>query len=190
MKIAVLWRNRHEKSDAPDAALDYSARMERPSTIHGLIHTRRELVARLERSRGEIKSYLSGIDAIDVALKLFGADGTNAKPMRLPPAHPARKGEFQRIALDLLRETGEPISSHMVAKRFCDIRELNLDDAAFKSVRYRASSGLCNMQIRRMIRRIGPKGPEARWKLVDGFDVGRARYWDAEIRDVRVHDDP
>ena len=158
--------------------------MERPNTVHGLIDKRRELVALLERSRAEIKTLISGIDALDVALKLFGADGSNAKPMRLPPAHPAGKGEFQRIALDLLRETGEPISSRMVAQRFCDNRSLNLDDAAFKSVRYRASSGLHNMRIRRMIRRVGPKGPNARWQLVEGFDLGRARYWNAEFRDV------
>lgn len=155
--------------------------------MHGLINKRRELVALLERSRAEIKTLISGIDALDVALKLFGADGNNAKPMRLPPAHPAGKGEFQRITLDLLRETGEPISSQMVAQRFCENRELNLDDAAFRAVRYRASSGLHNMRLRRMIRRIGPKGPDARWQLVDGFDIGRARYWNADFREISTH---
>ena len=60
---------------------------------------RRELVARLERARAEIKTLITSLDALDIALKLFGADGTNAKRMRLPPAHPAAKGEFQRAAL-------------------------------------------------------------------------------------------
>ena len=126
----------------------YCGRVERPNTVHGLIDKRRELVALLERSRSEIKTLISGIDALDVALRLFGADGSNAKPMRLPPAHPAGKGEFQRIALDLLRETGEPISSRLVAQRFCENRSLNLDDTAFRSVRYRASSGLCQSNLR------------------------------------------
>jgi hypothetical protein len=158
--------------------------MERPNTVAGLIHKRRELVARLERARAEIKTLICGLDALDVALQLFGADGTNAKPMRLPPAHPAAKGEFQRAVLDLFRETGGPITSCMVAKRFCEGRGLHVDDAAFKAIRYRASSGLCNMRTRRMIRRIGPKGSGAQWVLVEGFDLGRSRYWQADLRDA------
>lgn len=158
--------------------------MERPNTVAGLIEKRRELTARLERTRAEIKSLVTGLDAIDIALKLFGADGSQARPLRLPPAHPAAKGEFQRAALDLFRDTGGPISSQMVARRFCEARGLSLDDAAFKAIRYRASSGLCNMQTRGMIRRIGPKGPAARWVLVEGFDIGRSRYWNADLRDM------
>lgn len=158
--------------------------MERPNTVAGLIEKRRELVAKLERARAEIKTLICGLDALDGALKLFGADGTNAKPMRLPPAHPAAKGEFQRLALDLFRETGGPISSRMVAERFCKNREIELDNVAFRSIRYRASSGLGNMRNRQMIRRIGPKGADARWVLVDGFDLGRSRYWMADLRDT------
>lgn len=158
--------------------------MERPNTVSGLIEKRRELVARLEVARSEIKTLVSGLDALDVALKLFGADGTSAKPMRLPPAHPAVKGEFQRIALDLFRETGGPISSRLVAERFCKNRGFEPDDAAFKGIRYRASTGLCHMRDRRMIRRVGPKGADARWVMVDGFDLGRPRYWSAELRDT------
>ena len=158
--------------------------MPRPNTVAGLIEKRRELAARLERARAEIKTLITGLDALDVALRLFGSDGASAKPMRLPPAHPAAKGEFQRAALDLFRETGGPISSRMVAERFCESRGLNVDDAVFKAIRYRASSGLCNMRTRRMIRRIGPKGPDARWALVEGFDLGRSRYWIADLRDT------
>ena len=158
--------------------------MERPNTVAGLIEKRRELVARLERARAEIKTLISGLDALDITLKLFGAEGSNAKPMRLPPAHPAAKGEFQRAALDLFRETGGPISSRMVATRFCETRGLDLDDAAFRSIRCRASSGLWNMRKRRMIRRVGPKGSDAKWVLVDGFDLGRSRYWIADLRDA------
>lgn len=158
--------------------------MERPNTVAGLIHKRRELVARLEVVRAETKTLVNGLDALDVALKLFGADGTGAKRMRLPPAHPAAKGEFQRAALDLFRETGAPITSRMVADRFCENRGLALDDAAFKAIRYRASNGLCNMRTRRMIQRIGKKGADAQWKLVEGFDLGRSRYWQAGLRNI------
>lgn len=157
--------------------------MERPNTVSGLINKRRELMARLEMVRAEMKSLVSGIDALDVALRLFGAEGKDTKPMRLPPAHPAGKGEFQRVVLDLFRETGGPISSRMVAERFCQKRDLIADDAVFRSIRYRASSGLCNMQKRKMVRRVGPKGVDARWVLVEGFDLGRSRYWHPDLRD-------
>lgn len=80
--------------------------MDRPLTVSGLIDKRRELVARVKLARAEIKTLTIGIDALDVTLKLFGADGRNAKPMRLPIAHPAAKGEFQRIVLDLRSRAG------------------------------------------------------------------------------------
>ena len=56
--------------------------------------------------------------------------------MRLPPAHPAVKGEFQRITLDLFRDTGGPITSRMVAMRFCENRGFEPDDAAVTRIGY------------------------------------------------------
>ena len=145
--------------------------MERPNTVAGLIEKRRELVARLKAAKTEIKTLAHGIDAIDAVLKLFAPEinGADAKPMRLPIPHAADKGEIQRAALDLLREAaGEPITSQMVAQRFCEARELHLDDAGFKAIRYRASSALSNMRDKGMIRLIGTKGATARWTLTDG----------------------
>jgi hypothetical protein len=151
--------------------------MERPNTVAGLLEKRRELEAHLKVARAQIKTLTVGLDALDVALRLFGAVGIKTKPMRLPPAHPAAKGEFQRAALDLFRETGAPITSRMVADRFCEARGLSIDDTAFKAIRYRASSGLCNMRDQGMIRRVGAKkGANARWALAEGFDLDRARY--------------
>lgn len=137
---------------------------------------------RLVHQRGQRLLAVVGIPLAQLEALLDGIPV--ATDSQMPPAHPAGKGEFQRIALDLLRETGEPISSQMVAQRFCENRELTLDDHAFRSIRYRASSGLYNMRLRKMVRRIGPKGPEARWQLVEGFDIGRARYWRADFREL------
>jgi len=151
--------------------------MERPNTVAGLLQKRRELVARLKVARADVKSFVIGIDAIDVTLKLFGAEVIATRPMRLPPAHAAGKGEFQRAALDLFRETGAPITSRMLAERFCKSRGLTVDDATFKSIRYRASSGLSHMRDRGMVRRVGArKGANAQWALVEGFDLEQARY--------------
>lgn len=65
----------------------------------------------------------------------------------------------------------------MVAERFCESRDLVLDDVTFKSIRYRTSSCLCNMQDRGMVKRVeSRKGPNARWALADGFDLAQPRY--------------
>lgn len=166
--------------------LSYPAGMERPNTVSGLLEKRRELEARLKVARAEIKTIIVGLDALDIALRLFGATGILTKPKRLPPAHPAGKGEFQRLALDLFRETEGPITSLMVAKRFCETRGLTLDDIAFKFVRYRASSGLCNMRARRMVERVGAaRGENASWVLAKGFDEDRSRYWSPDLRDAK-----
>src|ERR1039458_9505721 len=105
--------------------------MERPNTVAGLIEKRRELVARLKLAKAEIKSLHSGIDAIDAVLKLFApeVDGSMAKEMRLPVPYAADKGEMQRAALDLLRETQAPITSLMVAERFCEERGFQIGRA-------------------------------------------------------------
>ena len=151
--------------------------MERPNTVKGLLQKRRELTARLKFVEAEAKTLTMGLDALDIALRLFGSEDARTRPMRLPPAHPAAKGEFQRLALDLFRETGSPITSRMVADRFCEMRSLTVDEVTYKSIRYRATNGLCNMRSRGMIRRVGAtKGANARWALVEGFDLGRARY--------------
>jgi hypothetical protein len=152
--------------------------MERPNTVSGLIQKRRELVARLKLAQTEAKSLVIGIDAVDATLKLFGADySIDNRPKRLPTPHPAAKGEFQRAAFDLLRETGKPITSLMVAQRFCGNRNLNADDVAFKFIRYRASSCLCNMRERGMICRVGTgRSVNASWELVEGFDPEISSY--------------
>jgi len=151
--------------------------MERPNTVAGLLQKHRELNARLKAVEAEMKTLIMGLDAIDISLRLFGSEDVRTKPMRLPTAHPAAKGEFQRHALDLLRETKTPITSRMLADRFCEVRNLKVDDATYKSIRYRATNGLCNMRNRGMVRRVGAtKGTNARWELAPGFDLDRARY--------------
>ena len=151
--------------------------MERPNTVAGLLQKRRELTARLRAVEAETKTLKMGLDAIDISLRLFGSEDARTKPMRLPAAHPAAKGEFQRHALDLLRETDAPITSRMLADRFCEVRNLKVDEATYKSIRYRASTGLCHMRSSGMVCRVGAaKGSNARWYLAPGFDLDRARY--------------
>ena len=144
--------------------------MERPNTVAGLIEKRRELVARLKVAQNDIQSLTSGIDAIDVVLKLFAPeiDGRAAKPMRLPIPHAAGKGEMQRTALELLREPGEAITSRMLAQRFCERRGLHLDDMSFKRIHYRASSAIGHLRQKGLIRQVGRKGADVQWAICDG----------------------
>jgi DUF1680 family protein len=141
--------------------------MERPNTVAGLIDKRRELVARLKIAEAETKTLTIGIDAIDVVLKLFAPeiDGAQAKPKRLPNYHAAGKGEMQRAAMDLMRETGAPITSRMVAIRFCEARGLRPDDATFTNIRNRASNALCNMRDKGMVQQAGRDGANVLWRL-------------------------
>lgn len=136
MNFPVLWRKRHENFRAWELPTSYPGGMERPNTVSGLLEKRRELEARLKVARTEIKKLIVGLDALDVALRLFGAADVATKPKRLPHPHPAAKGEFQRLALDLFRETEGPITSLMVAKRFCENRDLALVAFPLKSGPY------------------------------------------------------
>lgn len=146
--------------------------MERPNTVAGLIEKRRELVARLKLSEAETKTLTVGIDAIDTVLKLFAPEisGADARAMRLPSYHAAGKGEFQRAALDLLRETDGPITSRMVAARFCETRGLNPDDATSAAIRQRASNVLHHMRGNGMVRQVGREGTTVQWALADNGD--------------------
>jgi hypothetical protein len=142
--------------------------MERPNTVAGLINKRRELVAKLKLAEADAKALTVGIDALDVVLKLFApdVDGAAAKPMRLPTYHAASKGEMQRAALDLLRQTGAPITSRMVAQRFCQARGLTPDDATFTNIRNRASNALCHMRDKGIIQPVGRDKANVCWGLV------------------------
>ena len=144
--------------------------MERPNTVAGLIEKRRELVARLKFTRDDIKTLTCGIDAIDVVLKLFAPeiDGQTAKPMRLPIPHAAGRGEMQRTALELLRGTGEAVTSRMLAERFCERRGLHLDDTSFKKVHYRASNAMRHLRQKGLVRQVGEKDANVQWAICDG----------------------
>lgn len=146
--------------------------MERPNTVAGLIDKRRELVARLKLAKAEIKTLTGGIDALDVVLKLFAPEinGADAKAKRLPTYHAASKGEMRRAALDLLRETGAPITSRMVAERFCQKRGLSPDDASFTNIRNRAANALHHMRAKGMIRAVGQEGANVLWGYATGYE--------------------
>jgi hypothetical protein len=144
--------------------------MERPNTVAGLLEKRRELVARLKAANAEIKTLTIGLDAIDVVLKLFAPEinAADAKPMRLPIPHGAAKGEMQRAALTALRETQGPITSRIVAERFCQARGLHLDPAAFQGVHHRASNAMRHLRAKGLIQMVGKRGQDVRWTLTDG----------------------
>ena len=65
--------------------------MERPNTVAGLIEKRRELVARRKLAEADIKAFTSGIDAIDIVLKLFGSEIGRSKCQAQAFADPARR---------------------------------------------------------------------------------------------------
>ena len=140
---------------------------ERPNTVSGLLDKRRELAARLKVATVEVATLTTNLDALDTVIRLFApeADIGGLKEKRLPPPYPARKGEFQRIALSLLRETEAPITSLMLAERFCALRDLKPDAPTLTSLRNRCSNALGHMKGRGLVQQINTPGPYRGWVL-------------------------
>jgi hypothetical protein len=141
--------------------------MERPNTVAGLLDKHRELTARLKVARADVNSLTMKLDALDIVIQLFApeVDCGTLKEKRLPPPHAARKGEFQRIAMVLMRETAGPITSLAVAERFCASRGMKPDERTLKSIRNRASNALDHMKDKGMIRQVEQPGAYRGWVL-------------------------
>ena len=141
--------------------------IERPNTVAGLLDKRRELSARLKAASADVRQLTSDIDALDVVIRLFASeiDGRGLKAKRLPSPFTAKKGEMQRIALTMMREADRPITSIMLAERFCEARGLKPDDLTLTSIRNRASIAIGRMKGRGLVRQVPLAGDYKGWRL-------------------------
>jgi hypothetical protein len=139
----------------------------RPNTVAGLIEKRRELTARLRVASAEARQLTSDIDALDVVIRLFAPeiDGRGLKAKRLPSPFTAKKGEMQRISLAMMRGSDAPITSIMLAERFCSARGLRPDDQTLTSIRNRASIALGRMKARGLVQQVPQAGEYKGWRL-------------------------
>ena len=144
--------------------------IERPNTVAGLLDKRRDLSARLKAASADVRQLTSDIDALDVVIRLFASDidGRGLKAKRLPSPFTAKKGEMQRIALAMMREEDRPITSIMLAERFCEARGLKPDDQTLTSIRNRASIAIGRMKGRGLVRQVPLAGEYKGWRLSYG----------------------
>lgn len=141
--------------------------MERPNTVAGLIDKRRELTTRLKATEATARALTADIDALDAVLRIFAPDieGRGLKAKRLPTPFTAKKGEMQRLALAMLRETDRPMTSIALAERFCAKRGLKADDLTLTSLRNRASIAIGRMKARGIVREVPLPGGYKGWRL-------------------------
>jgi hypothetical protein len=143
--------------------------MERPNTVAGLMEKRRTLAARLKIVQGEVQALTVDIDALDTVLRLFAPeiDGRTLKAKRLPSPFHAAKGELQRLVLDTIRETGGPVTSLMVAERFCAARGMTPDDRTIITIRGRVGSIIGKMKQKGALCQVPLAGTYKGWAQPD-----------------------
>ena len=104
--------------------------MENQSTINGLVRKRSELAGMIDRHQAELVTLLSDLNAIDSALRIFDPDIELAeitmKP--LPPRNGAARGQMTLLALNILREAGEPLLTEEINRRLMTARGLSVSD--------------------------------------------------------------
>lgn len=144
--------------------------MERPNTVSGLLEKRRELSAYLKNAMADVKRLTNDIDALDTVIRLFASDidGRNMKARRLPAPFAARKGELQRTVLDTIRmANGAPVTSIMIAERFCASRGLAPDDRTMTTIRNRISGAIIKMRARGLVHEGASSGQYKGWLLAE-----------------------
>lgn len=99
-------------------------------TLHGLLRKRGELTSEVEALRANLEQRMGALDAIDQAIRVFKPDiGLEDLPERpAPPPNAAFRGEVQRFLLDTLRHAPEPLTTHDMARKVMEARQLNTAD--------------------------------------------------------------
>ena len=141
--------------------------MERPNTVAGLIEKRRVTLANLKLAQADAQRLTADLDALDRVIGLFAPEieGRGFKAKRLPPPYAARKGEMQRAVMDTMREADGPVTSLMIAQRFCEARGLEADGPTLTMIRNRASGTLGKMCANGAVQAVALAGGYKGWTL-------------------------
>lgn len=143
--------------------------MENEHVLSGLIRKRAEIAGQLEDAQGRVRQLIIDIDNVDATIRIFQPDIDLAeiRPKPLPPRHAAFKGEISRAILDVLRESGEALSTHDLTVRVMTARSLNLADKRLVvTLQKRIGAALRHMRGRgRMQSERGTSGRMA-WRLL------------------------
>ena len=122
-------------------------RMERPSTVAGLLAKRKELLAVRKQLEADLRKVTCDLDHLDATIRLFDPEATPQARARYATQHRAKKGHLRRFVLGFLRQVnGETVTSREITHAWIEARELRADDATFVLLRKRV--GACLIALR------------------------------------------
>ncbi|MGA3305260.1 MAG: hypothetical protein ABSC26_04535 [Stellaceae bacterium] len=135
-----------------------------------LMKKRAELAGQLERQQADMAKTIADLGTVDSALFMFAPEIKVEKiaPKQLPPMHPAGRGEMTHLALSILREAREPISTQDLNRMVMEARNLNTNDKKLTSVmRERLHSILRNHRAHKRVRSIKDAARKcSMWEIV------------------------
>jgi hypothetical protein len=134
--------------------------------VSALTKKRAELAGQLERQQADMAKTIADLGTVDSALFMFAPEIKVEKiaPKQLPPMHPAGRGEMTHLALSILREAQEPISTQDLNRMVMEARNLNTNDKKLTNVmRERLHSILRNHRAHKRVRSI--KSADSKYSL-------------------------
>ena len=145
-------------------------------TIHGLLRKRGEMTIEIEALRARLEQSMAALDHIDATIRVFKPDiGLEDMPERpVPPPNAAFRGEVQRFLLDTLRRADSALTTHDLARKVMEARQLNTADRIlFALIAKRTGHSLTRL------RRMGyveshrfSKGAMLEWRLSQKGEMG------------------
>lgn len=143
--------------------------MENQHTIAGLVRKRAELAGQINALQGQLVGLLSGLSAIDSAIRIFDPtielEEIVMKP--LPPRNGAARGQMTILALNILRDAGKPLATEEINLRLMTARGLSTADKPLvRMMLQRCHSCLRAHRKRGRVRsKKGPGGKFSLWQI-------------------------
>ena len=138
--------------------------------LNELTRKRGELAGELERLEIKRGSLIADIGAIDATIAIYDPAAVRGKitPKKLPPVHPAGRGNVSHFLLAVLREAKEPISTYDLNIKLMQHRGLNLSDGKLvKMMHTRTLSTLKNYRDRKILKSTKPTDSKfSVWEMV------------------------
>lgn len=111
--------------------------------LTGLVKRRAELTGKIERTHADLRKMVDDLENLDQTIRQFAPDFQveTIKPKAFrPPADWAHRGEMSRVALSILRQATEPMTTRDIALEMLVTRAMDPKD---------------QRMLRTMVRRVG-----------------------------------
>lgn len=141
---------------------------EHEHVLSGLARKRAELAGEADALRARLAQVGADLGHLDAAIRLFdpGYDLAGIRPKRPRAPDGARPGEMSRFVLDVLRGSGESVSTPAIAARLVAERGLDAQDRALvRSLTKRVCNALRHQEQRGTVRSQPGPGRVALWTV-------------------------